>query len=613
MIKLVPPPVKAFITKNSVFTLGAYCRYDLSPMLSIESLRNLIGRTSQTNTEFRLIDTFTHELVRAQAEQFLDLETTRRQKLQETLAAQLAAALREHLQTPYHTDANEIDLVKFAAGQLHVFHRYYHNRDLREHCQEAINISTGVRRARYEREKQQLEILYTQKIVPELENFSQLVPARATVLSWEVRQAYGLATDEEIFLGQKHGLVMPANQQVYTEGFAYVNLHQLVYLPRQQKALVTIDQYFAELTYSQLRQVLNDWQPRAILSTKTLTEKLLMETIVTLPAVVRTSQAFDLFAQAAQKLDQSLANYHQKQQYSHAFIQHSNEALQSTAAWLTHILLLEYQLCQRFPAALKGLSQRLQVAFEMAAHPLLGGQSFVYQASLAAYTDQFLNPWLKSTTTKIKPSSPNQLLKKLEGRSFIRSTRHNRKDPQLKQQRNQALLQLSHSYPGILTGFLSKAQCAAGSVGGLSKMNQAFNSPLAGRVLHGYTPSLTEVRQLVGNRAERWQRGICINPHCPVMHRLNQEFDHQVPHSHLPYVGECQLCLQCELEYQQKESKKTPTQTATANDLARFGQKTFTNTSTAVDEYLQLFGVPPSLLPTYFLAPRAVENYSAPD
>lgn len=569
---------------------------------SIQALFEQASQKSQPPTQdervasnFLLIDTLTSELVKAQIESPLDLETERRQKLKQTIFLQLEAALREHLRTPYHTDANEIDWDKFAAGKLHVFHRSYHQKDLRDHCQDAIEKSTGAKQERYRREKNQMDVLYTQHILPELENFSSLTPSTAGFLSWEVQKAYGLSAGEEVFVGKKYGLVMPANLPVYPDGFSYVNIHQLIYIPRLRKILVTIDQFFTELSYDQHKHILNSWKKESVQGN--ITEDLLMKTIIPLPEETRKSAAFSVFMDVAQSLEQNQLNYQEKQQYSHSFVSHSRETLTAASAFLTHILLLEYQISRQFPQSLSTLSQRLQVAFEMAAHPLLSGQGFHYQASLQSYTQQFLQPWLSAKTKHYL--TDEQLYEKLQDHSFIHQARSGERDSRVENQRNKALLQLSQSYPNILNGFLSQAQCAAGSIGGLSKMAAKLQSPLGARILSGHNASFSEVQQMLGARAERFSRGTCVNPQCRIMKSLHQEFGDNIPHQHLPYVGECRLCLHCELQYQASRQKnKNPS----ANSLKEFGGKTFANSTDAAQEYLRIFGIQPDLLGTFFLA-----------
>lgn len=591
--------------------------HDFSPLIgSAATIQMLIEQLSRqtkilpqperVSTNFLLVDTFTNELVKPQAESPIDLETQRRRQLENTLAAQLEAALREHLRTPYHSDTNEIDWDKFAAGELHVFHRHYVNKDLREHCQEAVEANSGARRERYAREKAQLDRLYQEKITPELEDFASLAPSTAALLTWEVRQAYNLSPDEEIFVGGKHALVMPANQPVYPDGWSYVNLHQLVYLPKQRKLLVTIDQFFAYLSYEQHRSVLNRWQPESIPAKQPLTEKLLMETVITLPETVKASPAFNLFIDLAKQLDADEMGVRQKQQYSHGFVEKSGGTLALASAFLTQILLTEYQVCLQHPTALAGLAARLNVAFEMAAHPLLSGRDFSYRASLESYTEQFLARWLNDPTVS---SDPNRLLDKLKQPAFIRKSRSGKMDGEVAAQREAAILKLSQSYPAILNSFFSQAQCAVGSLGGLAKMQTTLNSSLARGVLGGRQVSFSELQQLVGQRAEHFHRGRCVNPDCAQMYGLQQQFGGRIPENQLPYVGECNLCIRCELEHQQRELLAGSTAGKPDNNaLGDYSRRTFANSGQAVESYLQEFGIQPALLPTFFLAETWVVN-----
>ncbi len=541
-------------------------------------------------TNFLLIDTFTNELVKPQLESPLDLETKRYLKLEDTIHAQLEAALREHLRTPYHTDANELDWDKYAAGGFKVFHRHYSEKDLRDHCQEAVDANTGVKRERYAREKEQLDQLYTQKIEPELQDFKSLAPAKASILSWEVRQAYQLDPDEEIFVGQKHGLVMPANEAVYPEGWSYVNLHQLVYLPKQRRLLVTIDQFFADLSYEQHRAILNRWQPESIAPKKPLTEKLLMETVITLPESVKTSPAFDVFIDLVKLLDtqQDELGVRQKQQYSHGFVEKSSHTLRQTAAFLTQILIIEYRTCLDHPENLNTLSQRLNIAFELAAHPLLSGRDFAYQASLDTYREKFINPWLDKKSKNL--NSPEQIFQRLKQPDQLSRSRSGRIDQKVAEQRNQVLITISlRGYPGILSTFSSQAQCAVGSLGGLTRMQGALNSSLAQSVMGGRMVSFSELQQLVGNRAEKFHHGNCVNPDCHHMQELHRRFGTNIPTSSLPYVGECNLCIGCELQYQRDELGKTTNNDPDNDEVDRCARKLYNSASDAVEDLTKLW------------------------
>ena len=557
-----------------------------------------LQKNSNGEQNFYLIDTFVSELIRAQVETPVDLETDRRNALERTLYIQLEAALREHIRMPYHSDANEIDWGKYAAGDLHVIHRNYGNQDIRTQGRRAVAVSSGQKKERYARETKQLDTLYEQKILPELEDLSQLAETTAEMLSLEIRSAYGLSAQEPVFVGQKHALVMPANKEVYADGFSYINIHQLVYIPRLQKLLVTLDQYYAEISFSQHAQVFSHWKDSTVQG-KELTEDLLMKTLPALPEEVRFSPAFEVFLGAARVLEESENDipWRQKQQYSLSLVEQRRSTLEIGATFLTQVLLTEYQVCRKFPQALSSLSQRLQVAFEMVAHPLLSGRNFSYQASLQSYSDQFLKQWLFQSSKLV--ATDVFLLEKLENPEYSRQARTSLRSDSFLQQRDKALLQLSKTYPEILGSFLSQAQCATGSLGGLSRLTSSLRST----VLRGEAISFSQLQSIVGSRAEKFSPGECINPKCKAMKMLEEFYGSKetIPRDKLPYCGECRLCITCEVEYQENQAQSA--NDGATDNLREFGNNFFGSTEDVVSDYLGRFPrVSAELLPSFFIA-----------
>ncbi|MCD8527293.1 hypothetical protein LRY65_03730 [Candidatus Woesebacteria bacterium] len=219
------------------------------------------SQNTELASNFRLIDVLTSLSQRVlENPKILAKDSPERFQLEAMMREQIQAFVAEQLGLPYHSYANEVDLGKWVSDNtLETFHPKYADTetrgDLLNMARKAATVNTGAEGDRYRREQTQLEVLYHEKLTAELTNWqneSTWTPTTAgNLLSENVRTEYGLTNQEEIiYVGKKYALAMPENSQVYPEGKAYTNLHQLVYIPSQNRVLLLIEQWFDEHTYN---------------------------------------------------------------------------------------------------------------------------------------------------------------------------------------------------------------------------------------------------------------------------------------------------------------------------------------------------------------------------
>lgn len=495
----------------------------------------MASKESAAPANFRLFDVF-RRVAELEHQSYWEHQRAREHDLCQSFETQLRAVLKEHLGIPHHSDANEISLEQLRSDILKIVHRNYQQYDLKEQTALAVEQGRGAERRRHELEHQQVLKLY-QALEEELETLrfsdSSFLPSSAKMLSHEVRKAYGLTEDEPVFVGQKYAAALPINTDVYPEGKAFLNLYQAVYVPGKKKLLLLMDQYFAELDNSLLAQILNDWQPGVV--PEHPTEEVLLTVITTLPHEIRTDPVFAVIEAIAKKYQsvESVA-LRQEQQSVYGAVRKSQENLEAGAAFLTHVIVTEYERCLAQPKLLGTLSHRLNFAFEMVAHPLLSLRAFSYVDALRVYRETY---WQQSAVGR---KHPEKLLRQLQEQSFLQAARYGQPDKKSRELREKAAGMYVQKYGSFATSLYSKASCAVGSVGGLNKVMEMTRSPLGQAVMGGYNPSFAELQQLIGDRAKDWKIGECVNPHC--IHRVNGAWVRNDV-----YVGECSLCSACEL------------------------------------------------------------------
>ncbi|MCD8507004.1 hypothetical protein LRY58_01720 [Candidatus Woesebacteria bacterium] len=579
------------------------------------------SQNTELASNFRLIDVLTSLSQRVlENPKILAKDSPERFQLEAMMREQIQAFVAEQLGLPYHSYANEVDLGKWVSDNtLETFHPKYADTetrgDLLNMARKAATVNTGAEGDRYRREQTQLEVLYHEKLTAELTNWqneSTWTPTTAgNLLSENVRTEYGLTNQEEIiYVGKKYALAMPENSQVYPEGKAYTNLHQLVYIPSQNRVLLLIEQWFDEHTYNDQAFILNSWEEDAIPDSVMLTEDILMSTLVTLPSEVQTSPAFEVFANMARQLDanQQDTQFRLNQQARLGLLHANKTSMHQAATFLTQVLITEYLVCLEYPEALSDLSARLWGAYEMMAHPFLSGHHFIYEATLKSYMDGYLGQWIHATAHLHSPQLSNSQLANRERRQTI----HRRIEQQLhrrsaqeqhhltsqqKEQRNSALQLLANNgYTNILQRVASEAWCATGNVGGLTQVSQTLNSSLGQSVMNGHFVNMNELSQLIGqDRAEKWQMGVCENPNCP-RGTVTQ------------LVGECGFCIHCEL-LSQSGQELTKRGEHADSDLARlnqFAKQPFLNPDDVSNYYRRHLKIGVDILPTYLLAGEQV-------
>src|SRR5690606_24104396 len=101
--------------------------------------------------------------------------------------------------------------------------------------------------------------------------------------------------------------------------------------------------------------------------------------------------------------------------------------------------------------------------------------------------------------------------------------------------------------------------------------------------------------QLIGQeRAQQWQKGICLNPECP---RGNAE----------QLVGECGFCIHCELLAQSgQELKRKEKEAQTVDALQKFAQRSFTSPDDIAHFYAEHFTIEVGILPSYIVGGERV-------
>lgn len=545
-----------------------------------------------SNAVFFLFDTLFRELASEQERQPLEHEE-RFQKLKLALETQLLAFVREELHLPVAAEVHEVDLNQWLQGKLKIYHPRYSHFDLLEVSQNSLDFNSGRRQERYQRESQQVEQLYQEKLTPDLENVTQWTPLSADQLPFAVRQTLGLNIDEVVYVGKKHALFRPANLEVYPDGYSYINLYQLIYLPKTKQVHLIEDFLYDELSLEDHQRLSQQWDPNTRLEA---TENSLMSQCITLPEELRLLPGFSLFEKALNTLQEQPSDalnitLREKQQARLGRLNNQEKALQTASTFLTHILMAEYTVCQENSSFLTGLAQRLQVAFEMVAHPLVTGAEFQYEPSLKAYQKHVL-PDVKSWRNLLSLSArkrQNNVYQELNARRH--ELRNRRPDQNAVSHRDIAFKTLSKDYPAILGRVSSVAQCSLGSFGGLTEVMQQANTSLGQSVLQGHLLNKADLSQLIGEkRAQEWKVGHCINPHC------KNGGARQL-------VGECSLCYRCEMESNLGELPfiETPNSTAASDRL----QQLLTSNAGQVSHILNdMSRVSLNELPTFLLNDR---------
>lgn len=479
--------------------------------------------------------------------------------LRRTLETQLEATLSEHIQLPFHSSFSEVDLERFAlGGELFIFHPGYRKLDLISYADNAVKKEQDpLKKARYTRERDQLQGLYI-KLLAEMELSGKAEASESTwqearaekVISARVLHDLGLQEGEPVFVARKHVFSMPRNTEVYVEGLSYLNMYQLVFLPRQGRMILTMDHLYEELNneeHARALRLLEDPDKDMTVSPSQAAEEALMKELSTLNAESSLALPLHIFSQLLSNLHESEKNTSLR--FMDETFRKQNEVkakfsnIRSVAEFLYKILVAELVVCKKHEEAVSGLKQRLNVALEMAMHPLLSGNPIQQKQSIEIYTSTYLQRWLKKNT----PDSLENVqitsvfLKQLEQERV--SQRVTSTDQQHK--RDEAIKNLSASYPAILQRISSQAQCAAGSFGGLTNLAQ-FES-MTRSLGTGPLVNFSQLQSFIGaDRAKDWKMGVCINPGCSYS-GLKQ------------FVGECGLCLSCEMKMSGfEESPKTP-------------------------------------------------------
>lgn len=581
-------------------TLRALWEKKLQPLLSHPA--------SASDSNFRLLDVLAElsEVLAADPqltpESLLQDHSPRFRQLKELLIVQLQAAVKEQLKLPHHQDANELDLAHYAlGGELRLTHRNYPQKDLIERSDLAAEKSTGEIARRYRRESNQLRRLYKTKLLPELQalDAQHWIQGSAAQIAPDIRNAYGLKTDETTLFGQRHAFSMPTNKIVYAEGMSYINVFQLAYLPERQLMLVLTDQWYSELSLEQHRQVLREWENQVLPSKRDLTESVIMQTIVTLPEELKHHSLFEIFQNLSIQYGKRTlskdgkTDYAALQQRGLGKVALQQQSIEQAATFLTQVLLTEYLVCLDHPEALAGLGVRLRDAFEFVAHPLFGGRPFAYKTTKESYFRTHLNTWLKAQSAH--NTSPEVLatkLRNLQTQVIQHGVQRSHDD---KVRRNEILQSIAKTDSHILTKLISQAQCASGSLGGIETlMSSPATASLTNSVMSGHLATHGELTSLIGaERASLWHHGVCVNPHC-----------HHAGKTQL--VGECSLCLQCELL---ANMNQLPGRTSTENEdfssASQLANHTFANTR-AAREFFSSLMVGIDELPSHFLAPESL-------
>ncbi len=488
---------------------------------------------------FFLFDTLFRELASEQERAPLEAQE-RFNTLKLALETQLLAFVREELHLPVASEVHNVDLNQWLQGKLKIYHPRYSHFDLLEVAQNSLDFHEGTRQQRYQREAAQVKKLYEEKLAPDLENIENWVSLSAQDLPFVVRQSLHISPEEEVFVGHKYGLLRPANLEVYPDGYSYINLYQLLYIPRTKKVHLIEDFLYDELSAEDHQFLAEDWDP-TVETSENPTEKSLMDLCITLPEELRLLPGFSLFERALNTLqsepgDALNISLREKQQTRLGKLSSQEETLQTASTFLTQILITEYALCQEDSSLLNGLAQRLQVAFEMVAHPIVSGVEFQYKPSLDAYQNHVLPNISKFRRLLKIPVRRRQSELYQEMNVRRQELRGKNADKTIKSRRSIALNALSKDYPAILGRVSSVAQCSVGSFGGISEVFQQANSSLGQSVLQGHLLDKASLSQLIGEkRAQEWKMGQCINPRCK-NGRKEQ------------LVGECSLCFRCEME-----------------------------------------------------------------
>ncbi len=573
---------------------------------------------SLTNN-FRLIDVLTDMSARLLENPELLVDHSReKEELVALMKEQISAFVAEELGLPHHSYANELDWAEYVAtGQVLTFHPHYKNTatrgDLLTMARKAGAVNHGAEGARYRREQEQLEVLYEQ-LAHELKNWQNPDVWQQTtagqILSPAVRRQHGITDlNESVFVGNKYALVMPENSLVYPEGKAYTNIHQLVFFPQSKKAILLIEQWFDAHTYTDQATILNTWEEDAIPDGVILTEDILMSAVVTLPAELKKSPAFSVFADMARSLDaqKSDTNFRLRQQTTLGLLHANHHSIEHAATFLTQVLITEYLVCLEHPEALTDLSARLWGAYEMMAHPFLSGETFQYEAARDAYMTGYLSQWLTGTADTAHTAIPRALqeqTRRAATHAAIQNHMQYRSPGQLplttqqQKQRNASLEKYAKlGYPNILNRIASEAWCATGSVGGLNQVSQTLNSSLGQSVLNGHFVNMQELSKVIGHeRAKDWEMGVCANPNCP-------------RGTATQLIGECDYCLHCELlslAGHELQKRGDSSHESDLQKLNRFAQQGFTNPDDITEAYRRQFHIGIDVLPTYMLAGETV-------
>lgn len=626
-IDLYSNPEENYVKRNKISLLGGV-KFAISEIISkLISGKNRITNDNSRGINFRLIDVLNDvsALLENNHNNFIFNEGQYYLYFENLMMEQVAAFAAEIIEMPYHSTATTVDITKFISeGIFSTIHPLYEHSetkgDLLKISENAAKKNTGNEKKRHYREYLQIKKLYDfllhelmnendpQKIFINKQENSWSQTTVGNFLSAGARKLYELTNlNELIFVGEKYALFMPKNKNVYPENKAYTNIHQLVYIPRTQKFILLIEQWFEDHSYDDQKKIASYWDETSVDKVQKPTEKLLMDIILKLPSRMKTISSFQVFLETAQALQNAKKKENAessepaadislklRQQASLGILNAHSESIKQAGTFLAQILLTEYMICLYVPEALQNLQTRLLSAYEMIAHPFMSGKDFIYIVAKNAYMES-IRQWLKKV--------PSQKISSLKQRQQLSSeikniTKIRNFEKHLNSEQKKIRFQLLNNYrrfgyPQIVERVIKEAWCATSGVGGIPQIKNTYQSfGVTQSVLAGKTINRNELSKIIGeNRASQWKNGFCENTNCQ-----NKGIEQ--------LIGECGFCIRCEILSNQGEKLSKDNLSEKNNEVLDFANNSYSHSDEIVDFYKNKFFIRVTDLPTFLISEK---------